>query len=363
MKKLFTILFASASINALAQGPTLIAHWPFTNGGTTEIINGWTANSSSLGSPSATTGSAGASNTALKFRSGENLVYNSSPVMNLKSWTITAVVRPDSFYAGLCQHNMIIQRGDDYSGQHISLGYFDNWVDNSCYTYYPNKEVFFGGAAGNPTFNIADWGGNVSANPRLTTGSWYCVTISYDSSTGSEDLWVDGVHVISETGTWTNQYNYPSSYNGPLYIGSSNYPAGNYPYWLNGAVDDIKIYSGSLHSYADTLWAKTKCESDTDTATKPRDTTGTTAIRRFPSDGALVNIAPSPASDVIKITTPAEWQTGDFTIFNTVGAMVQHNDADNSGVTSLDISRLPHGMYIIDIEFKGHSVMKRFLKE
>lgn len=363
MKKLFTILFSCASISALAQAPTLIAHWPFTSGSGTESINGWTPNSWSLGSPTATTGKSGSANTALKFQSGDNLVFDSKPSMNLQSWTMTAVVRPDSFYSGVCQGNVILQHGDEYSNQHLRLGYFDNWVDNNCYTYYPNKEVFTGSAAGYAAFPTGDWGGNVSPSPNLTIGTWYCVTVSYDAATGSMDIWVDGVHVVSETGQWPNQYNYAGSYNGQLYIGSSNDPAGNWPYWFNGAVDDIKIYSGSLHNYADTLWAKTQCENDTDTTTNPRDTTGSTIIKRSPSDAAMVSIAPNPASDIIKIAIPADWQNGDFTIFNTVGAMVQHNDADKSGISSIDVSKLPAGMYMIDVEFEGHSVRKRFMKE
>lgn len=365
MKKFFVILFTGASLSANAQCPTLVAHWPFTNGSTTEVLNSWTPNSSSLGSPYATAGRAGNPNTALKFTAGDNLVYTSATPMEQSSWTMTAIVRPDNFNSDHCQHNMIVQRGSDYSASHMALGYFDQQVDNDCWAFHPDQEVFFGAAAGICGFPITDWQGNYypsgsttpNVNPHINSGQWYCVTAVYDGEAGTMDLWVDGVHVV--TGPWSDQYTLPSGED--LYIGSSNGVGGAFPYWLDAAVDDIKIYSGSFRNCASNpdKWVQNQCQDEIEDFNSYKST----SVGAFSKDASLVGVMPNPASNTVKVITPTDWKEGDITIFNAMGAMVQHYDANSSGTTTLDVSKLPGGIYMIDIEAKGHTAMKKFVKE
>jgi hypothetical protein len=347
MKKLIhSIICLSLATTANAQ---LIAHWDFNNGNTTEKVHGWTPTGNSVGgTPTATAGKSGAANAAVKFNGSQNLVYAHDTLMNLKSWTFVAIVRPDNFYSGTCQNNVILWRANQYSAQHYQLDYFDNWVDNDCNIFTPDSLVFAASAAGSIAFANSEWSGGTNKNPRLKKGQWYCVVAKYDNTTGYMDLYIDGTLRVSEHGPspnlWPDQYNYSLSPVNDLIIGSTNNPSGTYPYWLDGAVDDIKIYKGAL--------------ANVDSFCAIGDAVNNESIEPG------IQIFPNPATNIIQIQTPASaHEHASIVLMNSVGVVVQQQKTDRTSLSAMNIAHLPAGVYIVSVKLNGETYRQKLVKQ
>jgi hypothetical protein len=356
MKKLIHSVICLLLV-ATANAQTLIAHWDFNNGSTTEKIHGWTPTPASMGSaPTASVGKSGAANEAVKFNGSQNLVYAHDTLLNLKSWTLVALVRPDEFYTGTCQASSILWHGTQFGAQHYAMLYYDNWVDNNCATYYPDSMVFHCAAAGSASFPQSDWTGITNKNPRIQKGQWYCVIGTYNHDSGFIDFYVDGILRTSEHGpapnNWPNQYSYPVSSQNDLYIGSQNNPAGSYPYWMTAAIDDIKIYKGVV-SNIDSLCA----------VSNPPDTMDTPDVVRKIRLQDAISIYPNPARSMVQIQTPVSKEHTSITLTNAVGVVMQQLEANKTGITNLHIAELPAGIYIITVEQDGEIVRRRLVKQ
>jgi hypothetical protein len=359
MKRLIPFLVLLASLQATAQTtPNLVAHWDFNNGSTTDVVNQWT--SAVTGTPSATTGATGLANTALKFNQGDYLIVASDPKMNLSSWTLMATIRPDGFYSGICQVNSILWRGNAYSSTHYQLSFFDNAYDatsssNGCAIHTPNKEVFIGTPAGNSTFPETDWfQSHQTPSPFISAGTWYCVAAMYDGTAQTVTMFIDGQQVTAPL-PWANVYNYNNAPANDLYIGSSNGPTSNWPYFLNAAIDDIKIYDGVFTVQGDGTIPCTKTTDPTD-PTDPPNPPNPISVSQAPATQKL-NIFPNPATDNITIAVPAHMQSGHIVITNAVGAMVKQVSAAQA---TIDTHELPAGLYMVRLQSNGETVTGRF---
>ena len=251
---LFTL--GAHSANAGCHSPNLVAWWNF-NGGTAEVLHGWTDASSSPPTSYGYDATGTVSPGAILFNgTGNYLDYGYHSELNLTSWTISATVKPTGFYSGSCQGNAIVYRGGMYSAEHYSLLFTDNaweqangWPTTALQcsaTAHPTKNVFESAGPGNASFSGTDWCSPCTGSSLygyLSTGTWYCVTASYNANTGTMDLYVNGSLVLSEAAGFTTAYNY--IHNNMLRIGASN-DLTNYAYYFNGYIDDIKIWDGPI---------------------------------------------------------------------------------------------------------------------
>lgn len=240
MQRIFTlvavILFALPVNAQLTNG--LVAHWEFSgnaNDATSNAHNG-TANNVTY-----TAGKAGLSNTAALFNGTSSFItVPNSTDWNLSNYTIATMIKLNGFYTAACQASDIIKRGQEHTSGNWGLVLFDNAYDSSCTVTNDTSRFTFFGEAGqnNITMPHAHW----QYTPTTRTGRWYCVVTTFDGT--YVKVYIDGVNVSTNRG------------NTPLPIGTSNNIVsiganrfGNYtqyPYWLNGAIDDLRLYNRVL---------------------------------------------------------------------------------------------------------------------
>jgi transglutaminase/protease-like cytokinesis protein 3 len=75
-----------------------------------------------------------------------------------------------------------------------------------------------------------------------------------------------------------------------------------------------------------------------------------------------IEIFPNPSGDYINIQLPEALKRSKVTILNIQGKTIITNNIDNEQ-NQLDVSHLPSGVYIVRIESKQHSILKKFIKQ
>jgi len=151
-------------------------------------------------------------------------ILNSHSLKMGKRLSISMWVRPTGFYTGKCYNNMMLMKGDqDYLKGNYSLRFSD--VYTGCEKPKTTEERFFDGLA------------VIGTSPIVQLNKWYNVVVTYDGTRAR--MYVNCVLVT------TNPYseNFTNSYD--LYIGHTN--STEYPYWLNGDLDEIRIYNRALN--------------------------------------------------------------------------------------------------------------------
>lgn len=327
--------------------PNALMHWNFSSGSLVDNIHGFTANA--FGGVAPTSGFLSVPNTAMEFDGVSGyLRVPFDPIMELNSWTITALVRPDDFYPGICQGNSIVWRGDDKGPNCYGLMFHDNNFDgNNCNASNPSNYIFQPYPAGNYPGGITDPIGPIPcvSNPCINPGQWYCVWGSYDASTGKMDTYVDGILRVSLD--WPDQYTAPSMED--LFIGASSYASwgGLFPYYFKGAIDDIAIYDGPI-----------TCPLDCDKAANGQ-------VRKAPIQlvpGADISISPNPATEFAVVGTGANWAGATIQVLSATAQVVMETVVDVSGKTRLDVSELPAGLYLVRIQNEGQYTVQKLIK-
>ncbi|MBS1771540.1 MAG: gliding motility-associated C-terminal domain-containing protein [Bacteroidetes bacterium] len=209
----------------------LLAHWDFNT--TANDVTGNGHNGTSFNTSNAT-GALGLSNTAYNFNGTNSYIsvpYQSD--LNVSNFTVTAIIKPLGYYTGLCEGNYVLARGAVGSSGGYGLQLYEN-AYNSCGTLDTSKEVF---AAMAPVLTSATTN---QYSPQTVSNNWYCVIASFDGSVAK--VYINGVLKSITSATASS---FGSSTSG-LSIGA--YAAGfpNYPYWVNGNIDDIRLYNRAL---------------------------------------------------------------------------------------------------------------------
>jgi len=295
MKFIYTLLISFLlSVPVFAQ--TLVGSWQF-NGNANDAsgnnLNGTVYNAT------LTAGQAGIPNTAYQFN-GINShidVGPYTPLLDLPTWTIQTTVRIDGFNSNTCQQENVVARGTSYGFDSYGVALNDNTYDNSCALYSPNNTEFVSGAAGSPTTNWHN--GNY-----IQLNTWYCLTVTYDGSKLIE--YRNGIAMDSVN--WPNQYNYGTTQ--PL-LSFGYYPLGgiSFPYWLNGAIDNVTIWSGVMSTAATVSLAQhhdTICAGNHITLTA----TGSGAYSWSPTTGLSTLTGPSVIASPTTTTTYYVTSTG-----------------------------------------------------
>lgn len=233
IKDTVTIIDSSAC-NCYDLKDGLVAYYNF-KGGTLKDSSGKN-NHIVFNNATLTTDRFGKANSAYLFNGTSNYmrVANSTSLNPTSAITIMAIVKPNGYYSGDCKGNEIVTKtyGDFVNG-YYSMRYA---TTTGCSTPLDVNNVYFMTGYGNYTSGSIPSGALTDTIP-VKTNKWYHVVYTYEA--GVSKQYIDGVlktETIKST-TFT-----PNAFD--LYIGAT--PAPQFPYWLNGVIDEVRIYEKAL---------------------------------------------------------------------------------------------------------------------
>jgi PKD repeat protein len=227
MKKVFPLIYiflhslAGFSQVNLSQG--LMAYYPFDGNANDASGNN---NNPVFNNARLTADRFGNPNSAYHFNGVNNYMrVRNNPSLNMANKiSISLWVKPTGYYTGLCYNNMMVMKGDiDYLEGNYSVRFSDAYT--GCTDPTTTKEMFYGAP------------GIAAPAPIVQLNQWYHVVFTCDGN--MTRIYVDCVlRANSPQGNakFTNPYD--------LFIGHMN--TSQYPYWLNGDLDDIRIYNRAL---------------------------------------------------------------------------------------------------------------------
>gem|GEM_PF-785328 len=223
------VMFANAQVN-LNQG--LIAYYPFNGNANDSSGNG---NNPSFNNATLTTDRFGNANSAYYFNGSNSYmdIPNSTTLQTGTRASISLWVKPNSFYTGKCHGNYMLCKGYEGGGALDAL-FGDNLYDqnhaiNGCSAPLDTShETFYSTLGGY-------WNSNF-----IHTNNWYHVIEIADSTTAS--IYVNGVLINTNPASLVP---FNTSYD--LFFGRY-LDISITPYWLNGTLDDIRIYNRALDS-------------------------------------------------------------------------------------------------------------------
>jgi len=212
--------------NTLDSG--LVAYYPFNGNDSDNSVYG---NHPIFNSATLTEDRFGNENGAYKFDGQSNSIQiKNAPSLNFSSTvSLCAWVKVSGFYYGLCHGNMIMQKGDNgtVSGQYQLLFSDANYTNGAnCNGGVPDTihQSFYGTGSGD------------TAN-KIQKDRWYFLTVTYDGVYSK-------FYVNSKLQGISYMPGYAFTNNHDLFLGKMNHF--QYPYWLNGSLDDIRIYNRVL---------------------------------------------------------------------------------------------------------------------
>lgn len=211
----------------------LVAYYNFNNGNLNDSSGN--GNNITFNNATPTADRFGNANNAYLFNGTSNYMsVPNSPSLNPNSITLFAIFKPNGFYTTQCHGNSILQKGtvDNEDGWYL-LRYNDT-LDNCVNPVDTAQEIVGGGYGDNSNFGAT----SVAGSPTpIHTGSWYVVAYTYDGTTSR--FYVNGVFVQSRVKSDAFTPNTDD-----LFIGYS--PENGGQYWLNGVIDEIRIYNQAL---------------------------------------------------------------------------------------------------------------------
>lgn len=233
--KIYNTALTDKQVSDNYLSESLVASYPFTGNANDVSGNG---NNGIVNGATLTTDRFGNANSAYSFNGTSNWIQvpnSNSLQLGNSAYTLSAWVKPNGYYSGTCQANFVLSKGDNGSGEgHYNLQYGD-FLDGSCGAYTPAVENFATsfrkGSSDNSAFT------NPATIPVL--GRWYQVVGTYDGT--SLRLYVNGKLISAQPVTGTlGALNVSDLFIGRHDAGSPN------QYWVNGVIDDVKIYSNAL---------------------------------------------------------------------------------------------------------------------
>jgi gliding motility-associated-like protein len=225
----------SAQVN-LTSGLQL--YLPFNGNAIDASGNG---NNATINGPVLTTDQYGNANSAYQFDGINDFmeIANSASLSLDSGLSLVAKVYPMGFYNSTCQGNVIFQKGNtDYLSGWYTLRYSDQPYDNNCTSFSPTYENFNMHVQVLGAFPFGTTAGLAGAPPYIQQNNWYCVVATWDYD--SIRVYING----ALTYKYSNQISLGAN-NDNLFIGKMNNPT--YPYWLNGKLDELRIYNRAIN--------------------------------------------------------------------------------------------------------------------
>ena len=212
----------------------LVAHYNFNNGSLSDSSGN--NNHITFNNAVPTADRFGKPNNAYLFNGTSSYmkVDNSTSLNPQGKISLMAIVKLNGFYTGPCHSNQILKKG--FSDQRDGIyGLRISPIGQECNAVTDISKERAWGYYGNNQFSQAS---AIDTTTAIQTGSWYNIIYVYDGT--KTELYVNGVLKYSK------QVSSPFTPNTDgLFIGRAENP--QYPYWLNGIVDEIRIYNRALY--------------------------------------------------------------------------------------------------------------------
>ncbi len=235
MKIIFIIsllFFSALSYSQVNLNQGLLAYYPFSGNANdasgnnnNPVFNNATLTSDRLGNP----------NSAYHFNGTDNYmrIPNSASLNTVNQMSLCAWVRPMGYYTGTCHGNSIMMKGDaDYLPGNYLLRFDDGFYSNytNCSSVLDiTHQNFYGTSCAVPAPGYT---------PYIQTNQWYSIIVTYDGTTTKLYINCELKFSGPQGGIgFTNAYD--------LFLGSLN--NGVYPYWLNGDLDEVRIYNRAIN--------------------------------------------------------------------------------------------------------------------
>ncbi len=224
-----TLLFVLLPVLVFSQvnlNNGLVAYYPFNGNANDASGNG---NNPIFNNATLTSDFYGNVNSAYHFNGTDNYMQipNSSTLnFSDNKMSLCAWVRPTGFYEGLCYNNILISKETaNYIPGNYSLRFADA-ITGCSSNPSTTHEVFYG-----PDGGLGD-------QNAIELNKWYNVVFTSDGIRAK--LYVNCQLVVDEP---VSQSGYTNPYD--LFLGHLN--DGTYPYWLNGDLDEVRIYNRALN--------------------------------------------------------------------------------------------------------------------
>lgn len=316
MKKLLlSILVSSASLLTNAQVTAgLVAQYSFNSGDATDDIGSLdgTVNGASL-----TSDRFGNSNKAYNFHSGDKITLPDNSLLKANTMTVSLWVKIDSLASSNVSSNYI------YTIVNSSTNAYFASFSMSLYTSNNN---YLSVVQNGPTESVLGFSTNVN------TGGWQHYVLGIE--TDSVKMYIDGVKQWSLFKTFDPIYN-----SDPVAIGVS----GNTTYtgYLNGNVDDIKVYNRML--------------TDAEVVLLFNAVDPTLGVNEF-SENETMKIYPNPANEILNLELE---NSTTISIVNMLGEEVYQGNVNAN--SSIDVSGFSSGIYFIKDLNNGQAI--KFIKK
>lgn len=218
--------------------------------------------------------------------------------------------------------------------------------------------------AGNPGYSYLWNTGATSQTITVTDSGTYSVTVTTPyNCVNTEDK-----HVAFLPAPYVEGFNFiPLFYEelGKVKFSPLNPTSVNSYKWDFGDGSPISTQVNPEHIYASsgqynvTLTVYNGCSSYSTSLTINVDLP--TGIVTLSGDQAVVNIYPNPANQVIAIENKSsDIKMKEIMVFNTLGAMVYHNKANNSQQHQLSVTEFASGMYIVRVVTDKGFIVRKF---
>jgi hypothetical protein len=329
MKRVLLLILLLTSIIIVNAQPGMVGHWTFDGNANDVSGNGLNG---IMNNVVPDTGYYGQPNTALRFNGiNSNIIIPYGHALNVKKFSIVALLQVRGFYSNTCQAEVIFNRSTESSTGHYGLLMFDNALDgNDCFAFDSSKFTFAGlGPSVSPTV----W----QYSPTIVSHKWYRVALTFDSV--NYKLYVNGVLKVSAQ----TQYGpIDSSYDAAV-IGSNYDNLVNYPYWFNGLIDDIKLFNRAL------------------TTAEVLQLEGVDDI--IPNYS--VSLSPNPVSDILNITLPQTTTSATtLTLTDAMGRLINtYSLPAGTDKTSINTTGLSSGIYFLHVLSGTSSQVLKVMKE
>lgn len=230
---LFVLLITSKTLFAqvnLTQG--LVAHYPF-NGNANDISGN--NNNPIFNNATLTNDRFNNPNSAYRFNGQDSYIRipHSATLNTASNITLAVFIKPTGFYYGTCHGNSILMKGtDDTPSSAYRLRFEDEMYSNSTNCTYSPPD----------TVHQNYWGPGTRVpggyTPYVTKGEWISLIYTYDGTNAKLYINCQLVANVNAPGYFFNN-------NQDLFIGKMDNPS--FPYWLNGELDDIRIYNRAIN--------------------------------------------------------------------------------------------------------------------
>lgn len=303
---LLCAIISKAQINL---DSSLVLYYPFNGNANDSSVNH--INGTLMNGPTYTTDHLDNPNSALLFDGIDDYVLSDSSLILdslVEPFTITAWIRIDDWYTGI-------------------------WAPMISKSNFSNVQ-FRIVMANNSTYWLAPFStcGALQGVNLPPVNSWFYLTLIQD---------LNNIYIYID-GTLTNSFTCSDlivTNNSPMTVG--NDPHGDNEYF-NGAIDEVRIYKRLL---------------------LPDEVNVLTGLNSISSTKNKINIFPNPVSSVLNFQISGSMKKNtSLAIINMLGEPVLETFLKDQ-ITTLDVSKLSRGTYIIKLQNEDESYVHKFVKE